>query len=208
MEYKTVSEQIEHTYEIKKSVFICSIKSINSFDEGLEFVKGISKKYSDATHNCYAFIGLNGQQKFSDDGEPQGTAGMPILGVLKKFGLENIACVVTRYFGGIKLGAGGLVQSYTKSVVETLDLANIITLKDSTIFVSTLDYTNGKKLMRVIENLYLPIVNIEYNENMIIKYGVPCDQIEMLNKSLDEQFAGKLEKTIISEHEFLEYKSK
>jgi uncharacterized YigZ family protein len=110
---------------IEKSRFITTSKHVEGEEEAAAFVKEISKKYSDATHNCYAYIAddLGNLLRFSDDGEPQGTAGIPMLDVLRAQNLRQTAVVVTRYFGGIKLGAGGLVRAYSGSVAENLSAA-------------------------------------------------------------------------------------
>ncbi|MBR0113448.1 MAG: YigZ family protein, partial [Clostridia bacterium] len=109
--YKTVKKADSEEYIVKKSRFIASVKPVTSQDEALAFISEISKKYWDATHNVYAYsIREGGVKRFSDDGEPQGTAGIPALDVLEKSGVTDCAVVVTRYFGGIMLGAGGLVR--------------------------------------------------------------------------------------------------
>lgn len=123
--YLSATGETTHEIVIQRSRFICTLKRIDGFDDALSFVKNVKKKYSDATHNCYAFISnaAGTEQRFSDDGEPQGTAGQPMLEVLKKKGIFMTAAVVTRYFGGVKLGAGGLVSAYTRAVAETVENA-------------------------------------------------------------------------------------
>lgn len=109
----------------RRSRFIGHIWVTDTEQEALEHIKAMREKHWDATHNVYAYIIKDGATRYSDDGEPQGTAGMPVLEVLRKEGLNNICCVVTRYFGGILLGAGGLVRAYARSAKETLDAAGI-----------------------------------------------------------------------------------
>lgn len=130
--YKTIYESAFKSFEEKKSEFIGYVKPCNSEEEAIEYISEINKKHSDATHNCYAYIiGENSlTQRYSDDGEPQGTAGIPILEVLKKEELTNIVCVVTRYFGGKKLGASGLIRAYTKGCTIALDNATKVEMKD------------------------------------------------------------------------------
>lgn len=125
--YLTVGGVTENTVEIKRSKFIATLSHVESGEEAEAFVRAVRKRYPDATHNCYAYIAdeLGNETRFSDDGEPGGTAGQPMLEVLKKRGVVKAAVVVTRYFGGIKLGAGGLVAAYTDSVSEVLDAAGI-----------------------------------------------------------------------------------
>lgn len=119
-EFTTV-QNTEITVEtvIEKSRFIAAVKGVSSVEEAVEFVNGKRKKYFDATHNCYAYI-VGDKAKFSDDGEPQGTAGLPIFECIKNNGLDCVCVVVTRYFGGVKLGAGGLVRAYSGSCAEAL----------------------------------------------------------------------------------------
>lgn len=178
MEYRTIEGEATLTYEIKHSIFICHIKHIESYEEGLEYVKGIAKKYSDATHNCYALSMQNGQQKFFDDGEPQGTAGMPILQVIKKQELFDVVAIVTRYFGGIKLGANGLVTSYTKAVTDAIDCANIINKKESILGQIILSYTEHQNLVRQFKDIEINVTDTQYGENVTLSIAVPLERKE------------------------------
>ena len=125
--YLTVDGVTENTVEIKRSKFIATLSHVESGEDAEAFVRAVRKRYPDATHNWYAYIAdeRGNETRFSDDGEPGGTAGQPMLEVLRKKGIVKAAVVVTRYFGGIKLGAGGLVAAYTDSVTEVLDAAGI-----------------------------------------------------------------------------------
>ena len=126
--YRTVLSSREKEIIINKSRFIASAKAINSEEDALEFIDIVKTKYKDATHNVYAYVvGENSiVQRFSDDGEPSGTAGIPILELIKKEDLRNIVIVSTRYFGGIKLGGGGLIRAYTQSGKSALEAGKII----------------------------------------------------------------------------------
>lgn len=121
----TIVKDFRQEIVIEKSRFICTLKKVNSEAEAQEFIKAIKKEFWDATHNCSAYIVDEMAQRSSDDGEPSGTAGLPMLEVLRKNKLTNTAAVVTRYFGGIKLGAGGLVRAYTNSVAEAVRATGI-----------------------------------------------------------------------------------
>ena len=121
----TIVKDFRQEIVIEKSRFICTLKKVHSEAEAQEFVKAIKKEFWDATHNCSAYIVDEMAQRSSDDGEPSGTAGLPMLEVLRKNKLTNTAAVVTRYFGGIKLGAGGLVRAYTNSVAEAVKATGI-----------------------------------------------------------------------------------
>jgi uncharacterized protein, YigZ family len=123
----TIQKDIQHEIIIEKSRFLCTLKKVDNEIEAQTHIKALKKQYWDATHNCSAYIiGENMEyQKSSDDGEPSGTAGIPMLEILRKKGLHNVLAIVTRYFGGIKLGAGGLIRAYGKSVSETIQQAGI-----------------------------------------------------------------------------------
>ena len=119
----TIAKDTRTEQIISKSRFICSLKKVKTEDEAQEFIKAVKKEFWDATHNCSAYVIDEQHQRSSDDGEPSGTAGMPMLGVLRKQNLQQVAAVVTRYFGGIKLGAGGLVRAYAGSVSRAVEEA-------------------------------------------------------------------------------------
>ena len=188
MEYLTVDGEATATYEIQRSVFICSVKGIETYEEGVAYYKAVTKKYSDATHNCYAIVCRDGQQKFFDDGEPQGTAGMPILQVLKKSNLSNVVAVVTRYFGGIKLGAGGLVASYTKSCADAIAAAKFLFCDKISVYAPYSDY---KKIADVVKTQGI-IDSTEFSDEVTINFSVPVENTEKLLESLNELTAGKL----------------
>ena len=122
---QTIQKDCRTEIVIEKSRFICTLKKVADEAEAQEFIKSTKKEFWDATHNCSAYIINEMQQRSSDDGEPSGTAGVPMLEVLRKKNLTGVAAVVTRYFGGIKLGAGGLVRAYTNSVVSAVEAAGL-----------------------------------------------------------------------------------
>lgn len=124
----TIARRVEHEIEIKKSRFITHLEPVGSVAEADEFIAGVRKTYWDARHNCVAMVtGVRGDQaRSSDDGEPSGTAGVPMMEVLKRRGMTDLVAVVTRYFGGVKLGAGGLVRAYGGAVSEALDRAELV----------------------------------------------------------------------------------
>lgn len=146
-QYRTVRRQASAEIVIKKSRFIGHVKPVESEDEAIAFIEQIKKEHWSATHNCSAYVvGERDQfQKQSDDGEPSGTAGKPILEVIKQQGLKNTVVVVTRYFGGIMLGAGGLIRAYTEATVEGLAAAKPVTLALHREVLVEIDYTwHGK----------------------------------------------------------------
>ena len=158
------SESIADIIE-KKSKFIATLYEANSKEEAERILQDTRKKYYDAKHNCYAYI-IQKIEKCSDDGEPSGTAGAPLLSLLKSANLTNIIIIVTRYFGGILLGTGGLVRAYTEVAQKAIGNAKIV-LKDYGVqYEIEISYNNLKELQYICKKLKIKIVNIEYKENV------------------------------------------
>ena len=156
-QYKTVIKQGQAEIVEKKSRFIATIRPVKTEQQAREFIEEMKKKYWDATHNVFAYqIGERNEiQRFSDDGEPQGTAGMPVLDVLQREDIKNTAIVVTRYFGGTLLGTGGLVRAYGKSAKEGLFSAGICNVVLYRKFCVTISYTDsGKVQYEILQNGY------------------------------------------------------
>ena len=151
MEYITIKDDVIQEIEIEKSHFICHLKRINNKEEADEFIQKINKIHYKATHNCYCYSIFNpSYQKCSDDGEPQGTAGVPMLDAIKKGNINNVVAVVTRYFGGIKLGAGGLIRAYTNAVSNALNNASLLKVKEYPHYEIEFDYN----LINIIEKYF------------------------------------------------------
>ncbi len=148
---------------------------VENYDDAIEKYKSISKKYSDATHNCYAFISnyQATEQRFSDDGEPQGTAGMPMLEVLKKRKVYMTLAVVTRYFGGIKLGANGLVGAYSSSVAEALDKATLVKIRPAALYKVTASYALYKKIEECAVSLDGEVLATDYDNDVTLTLALP-----------------------------------
>ena len=163
-----------------------------SAEQAFDEIKRISKKYSDATHNCYAFISNreNTEQRFSDDGEPQGTAGIPMLEVLKKRNFRMILAVVTRYFGGIKLGAGGLVSAYSKSVSDALDNADTARFDYAKFYLVKCDYSDFRKISDEIAKT-AETVHTEYADSVEIKFACSESEADRLTEKLTDLSSGK-----------------
>lgn len=167
---KTIKYNITHEYIIQKSKFISMLYQVNNEEEVINILNRLKLEFKDATHICYAYI-INNIKRFQDDGEPSGTAGMPILNVLENQKLNLILAVVIRYFGGIKLGAGGLVRAYTTSVVEALenqDLGEIVSGYKVTI---TFKYNNSKLVDNTLKNYQ--IINKEFNSEITYIVNIP-----------------------------------
>ena len=159
----TIVKDFRQEIVIEKSRFICTLKKVNSEAEAQEFIKAIKKEFWDATHNCSAYIVDEMAQRSSDDGEPSGTAGLPMLEVLRKNKLTNTAAVVTRYFGGIKLGAGGLVRAYTNSVAEAVRTTGIAQKVLVSRFSFMYDLNDVGKILNILYQQQLfEIADVEY----------------------------------------------
>ncbi len=185
---KTIAKTFQTSIDIKKSQFICRLFPAQSEKEAKEIIKEISEKYKDATHNCTAYIVSDGEG-YDDDGEPGGTAGRPMLNVLKKNEMENTVAIVTRYFGGIKLGAGGLVRAYSKSVLEALAIAEIVEMELYELFRFTFDYQHIKTIDGELRGKNLAIVEKQYESQVI--YFVASRNVEMI-KNIQEKLAKEL----------------
>ena len=177
----SINKNIDNTIIIKKSRFITKIYKINSIDEVNNIINILKCEYKDATHICYAYI-LNGIEKCVDDGEPSGTAGLPILNVLKHNDLNYILAVVIRYFGGIKLGAGGLVRAYSNSITETLKLATISKLVKGYAIKISFTYDNTKEVDNLLKNIN--INNKQYNDSIIYEFNISCDDYNVIFNEL------------------------
>lgn len=186
--YKTLHEFGVDEIIIEKSTFIGYAKPISTEEEAVEFINEIKKKHKDATHNVWAYtVGQNMNiQRYSDDGEPQGTAGIPTLEVIKKEDLRDVVVVVTRYFGGIKLGAGGLVRAYTKGAKIGLEAAKIIEKVNYQEVKIKIDYNQLGKVQNEIMNMGYFIKDTIYEDNVeIIVYSKKDKLEEIINKITD-----------------------
>ena len=175
---KTVNQQYSHEIEIKNSRFICYIIPLVS-NEVDSFLSLIRREHPKATHYCYGYR-FQGVTHSTDDGEPGGTAGLPILNVIEKENLDQILVVVVRYFGGIKLGAGGLVRAYTKSVTETLKLATFYELIPGYVISLTFPYEEEKNILFLLQNS--EIINKEYLEAVTYTCMVMKDSFDQLSR--------------------------
>ncbi|MDO5425392.1 MAG: YigZ family protein [Eubacteriales bacterium] len=192
--YKSAWEGGEGEIVEKKSRFIATVQPVESEEEALSFIAAMKKKYWNATHNCSAFVvGENMElQRCSDDGEPQGTAGRPMLDVLLGEGVHNVAVVVTRYFGGTLLGTGGLVRAYSKAVQEGLKNSVIIEKQEGTLLTLQTDYNGIGKIQYQLGMKGLTITDSEYTDVVRIETLVPQDQLEKLLEDLTEATNGRV----------------
>ena len=188
--YKTISAEkiFVAEYEIKKSKFISQTKRVETEVEAREFIQQVKKKYFDATHNCSAWIlGENGdKQKSNDDGEPGGTAGNPILESIKRNELTNIVVVVTRYFGGIKLGAGGLIRAYSHAATLAISAAEIVQMQTFKKISVTLEYNFLATVENFLRQKKISVENISYAEDVTLDILILPLEVENFLSELTE----------------------
>ncbi|MDD4608065.1 MAG: YigZ family protein [Bacilli bacterium] len=180
---KTIDKHTINEIIINKSRFICLLYRINNETDVDEILSKVKKEYKDATHYCYAYI-ISTIKRFNDDGEPSGTAGMPILNVLENNDLDYILCIVVRYFGGIKLGAGGLVRAYTKAVTTTLNNTNIVTLHKGHKIIIEFNYDKTKLIDNLLKDI--KIVDKEFLETIFYTILISDENYHSLENILQE----------------------
>lgn len=191
--YRFIDGEYEIKTEIKRSFFIATVKGELNAQEADEFVKSIKKKYPDATHNCYAYVGdeLGNITRFSDDGEPSGTAGQPILDVLRKQNIVKTAIVVTRYFGGIKLGAGGLVGAYSSTASEGVSAGTLATKVECEKIEIVADYATHAVVDKFLRKNKCIIQDIVYDNEVKSTVFVALDSVESFVCDLTEATLGR-----------------
>lgn len=193
--WRVLLEGGEGEYVEKKSRFIATLRKCESEEEAVRFVEEMKKKYWDARHNCHAFvIGSKGElTRCSDDGEPSGTAGRPMLEVLTGAGLRDAAVVVTRYFGGVLLGTGGLVRAYTQAVKEGLKNCKVGRMCYGHLVQITTDYVWIGKVLYLLGNLNLEPISSDYGERIILNLEIPAQKLERLRREVAESTNGQAE---------------
>ena len=191
--YKTVYQGKSGEIIEKKSRFIATVRLVENEEEALSFIEEMKKKYWNATHNCFAYvIGEHRETvRCSDDGEPSGTAGKPMLDVLLGEEMYNTAVVVTRYFGGVLLGTGGLVRAYSGAVQAGLAASTVIEKHHGISLQVTTDYTGIGKIQYIAGERSLPILDSEYTDKVVLKLLVPDDQVEEVKKAITEGTNGR-----------------
>ena len=189
--YKSVKQGSEAEYTVNRSRFIGRCFPVDSEEAALCLLGDIRKKHWDATHNCFAYrIGENAAARFSDDGEPGGTAGKPIMDVLTGRGLTNVLCVVTRYFGGILLGAGGLVRAYSKSAADAVTKAGVVSYLPGTILDIPMDYSRYGALEGFIR-ANAEVRNVAFAQNVVVTVAVEDTNLLKFMKEVTERSDGR-----------------
>ena len=191
--YKTVYEGGEGEIVEKKSRFIATVRPVQTEEEALAFIEEMKKKYWDARHNCYVYsVGKNREYtRCSDDGEPSGTAGRPMLDVILGEDIYNVAAVVTRYCGGILLGTGGLVRAYSRSLQEGLAASTVIEKTYGISMEVVMDYTGIGKIQYIAGEQKLPILDSEYTDSVVLHLLVRADHIAFVEKAITEGTNGR-----------------
>ena len=194
MEFRTIKEDGQVQEEIKKSRFICHAKRVYSEEEARDFITAIKKEHYKATHNCSAFIiGERSEiKRTSDDGEPSGTAGVPMLGVLENHNLTNVCVVVTRYFGGIKLGAGGLIRAYAGSVALAVKKIGIIEIKEQAGIAIQMSYAQYQEYSNFLKEHNLMELDTNFTDQVDTMIYVDKEEKETIKAALVEFFNGKI----------------
>ena len=191
----------------KKSRFIATVRPVESEDEAVSFINETKKKYWDARHNCSAFVIVKRQEltRCSDDGEPAGTAGRPMLDVLLKENIHNAAVVVTRYFGGVLLGTGGLVRAYQQATKAGLSASEIIEKKEGAVLFIRTDYTGIGRLQYLLAQEKITVMDTAYEADVLVKAVIPENDKKRIEKTIIEQTNGTAKLEWGDEVTFAEY---
>ena len=195
--YTAPAELYRQDMEIKKSIFITHILPVNSEEEAQQALADLRKKYKDATHNCYAWR-INAErilEKSGDDGEPQGTAGMPVLDVLRKSGVTDVVTVATRYFGGILLGGGGLVRAYSHTASIALQAAQIITMRECLLLSLTCDYGRYGRVASLVPECGGVTDDTVFEEKVTVKFHLAPELLGTFRKKLADATNGQVDVT-------------
>lgn len=191
-EYKTVEKEANDFFIEKKSKFIGYAKPVKTQEEAVEFISEIKSKHWDATHNVYAYVlRENNIQRYSDDGEPSGTAGVPVLDVMLKENLVDVCVVATRYFGGTLLGAGGLVRAYSHTSKIALEAAGIITMAQCSIMSAEVDYSFYDRLNILLSDFSAVILDTSFSDKVCVEFSVKENTVDLLNAKLIDVSNGK-----------------
>lgn len=191
-EYKTVEKEASDFFIEKKSKFIGYAKPVKTQEEAVEFISEIKSKHWDATHNVYAYVlRENNIQRYSDDGEPNGTAGVPVLDVMLKESLVDVCVVATRYFGGTLLGAGGLVRAYSHTSKIALEAAGIITMAQCSVMSAEVDYSFYDRLNILLSDFSAVILDTSFSDKVCVEFSVKENTVDLLNAKLIDVSNGK-----------------
>jgi uncharacterized YigZ family protein len=198
-EYLVPTRAAEAEFVEKRSTFIGHVWPVETEDEARAHIDEMKKKYHDARHNCWCYIIKDGPVRYSDDGEPQGTAGQPMLSVFQKEEVTNVCCVVTRYFGGVLLGAGGLVRAYTQSAKDALDAAGLSVVRRWVAFAVTCPYSFLERVKQAVTALDGVVGETEYAADVTVQALLPEEKAEAFSAGLTELSAGAFQAVELGE---------
>lgn len=203
--YQTVSQEASDEFVERRSRFIGHAKPVQTEEEAVAFINEMKSKYWDANHNVYAYCLREGQiKRYSDDGEPQGTAGIPVLDVLLKSNVTNTVVVVTRYFGGVLLGAGGLVRAYSHGASIALQAAQVITMKTCLLMEFVCDYNQYGRLSSLVPECGGVVDDAAFTDTVKMQFHLPDTDLEGFRKRLADATNGSVTAEIQGEEFFLE----
>lgn len=191
MEYKTLKQRASAEFTEQRSRFICNLSPVKTEQQAIEFIESQKQKYWDAKHNVYAYILKDGNiKRYSDDGEPHSTAGLPVLETMSKNGLFDCVLVVTRYFGGILLGTGGLVRAYGNSAKLGIEASGVCVMKQSFTCSLKVPYNDYGKLERILQNETVKIKSTDFTDTVTVTFSIPSADFEKFNAKITEAFFG------------------
>ena len=190
--YLVPSRPSETQFTEKRSIFIGHVFPVETEEEARERIGEMKKKYHDARHNCWCYLIKDGPVRYSDDGEPQGTAGQPMLGVFQKEGVTNVCCVVTRYFGGILLGAGGLVRAYTQSAKDALDAAGVSAVRRWIAMEVPCSYGRYEEVRREVLHFGGVVENADFGADVLLSVLIPDARAKQFAAHLLDASAGTI----------------
>lgn len=198
-EYFVPTARSESEYIEKRSRFIGEVFPVASEEEARACIEAVRKRHYDARHHCWCYRLHDGPERYSDDGEPQGTAGQPMLNVFQRQGVENVCCVVTRYFGGILLGAGGLVHAYTQSAKEALDAAGVSVVRRWVEAATVCPYSLFERVKLEVEGASGVLSGVEYAADVTVRALLPEDKVEDFTLRMTELSSGASRVEVLGE---------
>ena len=191
-EYRIPASPGESELTEKRSRFLGHVRMVESEEEAKAFIAEMKRKYYDARHNCWCYAVRSGAERYSDDGEPQGSAGIPMLEVLRRRGVTNAVCVVTRYFGGVLLGTGGLLRAYTQSTADALDAAGIAVVRAWTEAEARCSYAQAERMKTEAAALGAVTEDVVYGADVTLKLLIPREKTEAVKARLFDASAGSV----------------
>lgn len=197
--YRIPTAPGEAEFQEKRSTFLGHVRPVETEDEAKAFVAAMKKQYHDARHNCWCYLLRGGVERYSDDGEPQGTAGIPMLEVFRREGVTNVVCVVTRYFGGVLLGTGGLLRAYTKSAKDALDAAGISAVRRWVSVALPCSYALLERMKAAVAAADGVVSDLEYGADVVLRALLPEECAEPFRTQVRDLSAGAVEVTVTGE---------